>query len=445
MIVDKKSISVVGLGFVGTTLAVTNAKTGFNTIGVDIDDKRIECLKSGELGFFEPQMEKMLKHAIKEKKLCITFDIDYAIQNTNITFLTVGTPLTNNDNEVDLSYVKSAIKQIALSLKDKKTFHLLVVKSTLPPLSTEKIILPVFKNLINDGMMDVVVNPEFLREGFAVEDILKPHLIVIGSSNIQSANILAEYYATFYDTLPEIIYTTVSTAELIKYANNALLATKVSFINSISTLCQSIPGSDVNIVSYAIGKDPRIGPQFLQAGPGFGGSCLPKDLVGMIKVLHDAGKKADLFKAVKEINDMQFLNILELMKEQDILVKNNTVAVLGLSFKKNTSDVRNAASVKVVGELLKHGLNVRVHDPAALKNFKKIFGAQVLYFDSIHECLGDADCCIILTDWQEYEKLRPPDFIKHMRTSNIIDARRVLNAKKFQGMGFKAIGLGCVA
>ena len=440
----KDRISVIGLGFVGLSLATVNARTGFDTIGVDIDSKKIDNLKVCRPDFFEPDMDVMLRDSMRRKKIRFTTDLDYALQNSEITFLAVGTPLRKKDNsdEVDLSHVKDAAERICLSLKGKETFHLLVVKSTLPPMTTENLILPIFKDLIGAGRMDVVVNPEFLREGFAIADLLKPHLIVIGSNRRQSSRILERYYGDFYETLPEIMHTSIATAELIKYANNAFLATKISFINSMAALCQEIPGSDVDTVAHAIGKDPRIGPLFLQAGPGFGGSCLPKDLTGLINLSREVGKTPDLFRAVKDVNDRQFMNIIKMMGDQGILAEGNTVAVLGVAFKRDTDDIREAVSVRVVEKLLEYGLRVRVHDPMALKNFKRIFGTRISYSTSVGKCLEGSDCCIVLTDWDAYKDLRPRDFQKRMKTSNVIDARRALDAKEFRGTNFRAIGLG---
>ena len=438
----KNKISVIGLGFAGLSLVTANAGRGFDTIGVDIDGKKIEHLKACKPDFFEPNMEAMLRESMSRKKVHFTTDIDYALQNSEITFLTVGTPLKDDGDEVDLSYVKNAVKRIAVSLKDKKAFHLLAVKSTLPPMTTESLILPVFKDMIEGKRMDVVVNPEFLREGFAMADILKPHLIVIGSSRRHSSLILEKYYKDFYETPPEIMHTSIPTAEIIKYANNAFLATKISFINSISNICQNIPGADVNIIAHAIGKDSRIGPLFLQAGPGFGGSCLPKDLTGLIAISQEMGRTPELFKAVKDVNDKQFMRVIEMMRDQGILMEDNTVTVLGVAFKKDTDDIRDAVSVRVVEKLLEYKLRIRVHDPMALKNFRRIFGARISYSESTAECLKGSDCCVILTDWDMYRDLRPQDFLKQMRAGNIIDARRVLNAKEFQETNFRAIGLG---
>ena len=438
----KRRISVVGMGFVGLSLAVANAETGYETIGVDIDTKKIEDLKAGRPGFFEPNLEEMLANSIKQNMIRFTTDLDDAVQNSEITFLAVGTPPKSSGNGVDLSHVQEATGQIALSLKGKETFHLLAVKSTLPPLTTQTIILPAFEDLIEDGRIDVVVNPEFLKEGSAIADVLGPHLIVIGSNGDRGRSVLEEYYRDFYRTPPEIMHTNIPTAEIIKYANNAFLATKISFINSIGTLCQCIRGADVEMVARAIGKDSRIGPLFLKAGPGFGGSCLPKDLAGLIDTSEEIGANPNLFRAVQKVNDMQFMAVIDMIDKQGVLAEGRTVALLGLAFKGGTDDIREAVSVRVVKKLLQHGLNVRVHDPMAMENFERVFGAKILYCSSAGQCLKGSDCCVILTDWDEYRILKPHDFVERMGSCNVIDARRILDAKEFQATGFMAIGLG---
>ena len=437
----KSRISVVGLGFVGLPLATVNAKKGFATIGVDVDNKKIANLKRGKTDFFEPKLDEMLTTTLQKGRLQFTSDLDHAIKNSDITFLTIGTPLRNN--EIDLSYIKNSIEDIKLSLTHKNEFHLLVIKSTLPPLTTTNLILPILKNLITSKKTDVVVNPEFLREGSVISDLLKPHLIVIGSNNRQNSLILEEYYQKFYKNVPEILHTNIPTAELIKYANNAFLATKISFINSMGAICQNIPECDVNSVAHAIGKDPRIGPQFLKAGPGFGGSCLPKDLVGLIRLSEKMGEKPVFFKAVKNVNDSQFLRVIDLMREQNVLKKNNNVTVLGLAFKKNTDDIREAVSIRMIWKLLEQELNVKVHDPMALKNFKRIFGTKISYYTSLNDSLRDSDCCILLTEWDMYKNLTAGDFMQKMRTCNVIDARRIFDTV-LEGINFRAIGLGHV-
>lgn len=441
MTMPKWRISVIGLGMVGMSLAVVNAKKGYDTIGTDIDADKVYRLRTGRTDFFEPGLDAMLNDSIRQKKIHFTTDPDYAIQNSEITFLTVGTPLKSGGDTVNLSYVKSAAERISLSLHNKESSHLLVIKSTVPPLTTENLILPIFNDLIKCERVDVVLNPEFLSAGFAIDNMLRPHLIVIGANSKRGSMILERYYLDFYETPPEIMHTDIPTAEIIKYANNAFLATKISFINSISSICQRIPGVDVNTVARAVGKYSDMNLSFLQAGPGFGGSCLPKDLKGLIRISEEMGIRPDLFEAVKSVNDVQLETIMRMVEEQRNLKDGSTIAVLGLAFKSGTDDIRESVSVSVVTKLLERKFKIKVHDQKALKNFEQIFGARILYASSVAECLRDSDCCILLTDWGAYKDLRPRDF-RHMRAISIIDVRRVLNAKEFQGTDFRAIGLG---
>lgn len=437
----KLNISVIGLGFVGLSLSVTNAKRGFMTIGVDINEKKINNLKKGIPDFFEPKLKDMLKNGLSSGLLEFTNDIEKAILGTDLTFLTVGTPPTKN-GEIDLLQIKKVLIKISQVLQKKKRQHLLVVKSTVAPQTTENIIKRICKSSIDSGKLDLVVNPEFLREGTAIDDIFKPHLIVIGAYNKTAGKILENYYRKFYPKMPELIHTDPTTAEFIKYTNNAFLATKISFINSIANICQQIPNVDVNAIANAIGKDSRIGSSFLKAGPGFGGSCLPKDLSALIEFSNKFGKKNILFKAVKEVNETQPLRILELMKKLNVVNKNKTISILGLAFKKDTDDIREAISVKLVKELVKKRMQIKVHDPMAMNSFKNIFHNKVIYCDTVKECLEDSDCCILLTEWEQYKKLSSSDFKERMKNPNIIDARRILDPQKFSGLNFMAIGLG---
>ena len=437
---NKPTISVIGLGFVGLSLAVTNAKCGFSTIGVDINKQKIVNLQRGFPDFFEPKLKDMLKKEMDSGLLEFTNNIERAILNTDLTFLTVGTPTKNG--KIDLSQIKKVVTNILQILQKKKKYHLLIVKSTVAPQTTEKIIKPICSTLINSGKLDLVVNPEFLREGNAIDDIFKPHLIVIGAYNKTAGKTLEDYYKMFYPKMPDIIHTDPTTAEFIKYANNAFLATKISFINSIANICQDIPNVDVNTIANAIGKDSRIGPLFLKAGPGFGGSCLPKDLSAFIEFSNRLGMKNVLFKAVREVNDTQPLRILELMEKFQVLKKNKIISILGLSFKKDTDDIREAISIKLVNKLISKGMKVKVHDPMAMKNFTKIFGSKIEYYDNVKNCLENSDCCIILTEWDEYRNLKPKVFKSSMKNVNIIDARRILDSNKFSNLNFEAIGLG---
>jgi len=433
----RSKISVIGLGFVGLSLAVVNAKKRFETIGIDINKEKLKNLQSGRPSFFEPKLEGYLKSGLRSNRLTITDDLASILQ-TDLTFVTVGTP-SNFEGKIELAQLKKVISNMSKLLKKKKTEHLVIIKSTVIPTTTSKFVLPAFENIKKTR---VVVNPEFLREGNAINDLLKPHIIVIGESNKKEGDVLEKYYKQFYKKLPEILRTDIVTAEMIKYSNNAFLATKISFINSIANICQNLSKVDVNKIAYAIGKDSRIGPQFLNAGPGFGGSCLPKDLTALIGFTNKFGNVNQFFKAVRIVNETQPLQIIKLLKSMNLLKPKITVSVLGLAFKKNTDDIRDAVSIKLVKRLLKNGLIIRVHDPMAVDNFKKVFRNKISYHNRITDCLNSSDCCIILTEWEQYKKLEPTVFTKNMKNPAIIDARRILNPIKFSKLNFRAIGLG---
>ena len=430
-----KKISVIGLGFVGLSLAVVNAQKGFDTIGIDIDNKKLTNLRNGNLAFYEIKLEEFLRNSIRKKKIIFSNKIS-SIIDTDITFVTVGTPTKNG--KIDLSQVQKVVSEVAKVLSKKKQSHLVVVKSTIVPTTTNDVILPKLQHLRN---VRLAVNPEFLREGTAVQDLLEPHLIVIGEQDKQAGDALVKYYKSFYKKLPEILRTNFITAELIKYSNNAFLATKISFINSIANICQNFPMADVTIIANAIGKDPRIGPLFLNVGPGFGGSCLPKDLSALIAFSKNFGDTNILLKAVQQVNKTQPDKIIRILKQMNVLRKNKIISVLGLAFKKNTDDVRESVSVPLIEKLLDYGLSIKVHDPMATQNFTKLFHDRITYCKTIKDCLRNSDCCIVMTDWDEYKKLQPADF-KNLRVPNVIDSRRVFDPSKFSKINFRAIGLG---
>jgi UDPglucose 6-dehydrogenase len=433
----KPIISVVGLGFVGLSLAVANAKYGFYTIGIDNNKNKLKNILSGNPEFFEPNLENYLKDSISKKTILFSSDLREVLKS-DITFVTVGTP-SRNDGKIDLSNLRNVVTNLSKILRDKRKNHLIVIKSTVVPTTTKNLILPLIQN---NSKVGIVVNPEFLREGNAIRDLVKPHLIIIGYENSSDFDTLKNYYRLFYKNPPEILRTSPTTAEMIKYSNNAFLATKVSFINTIANICQNLPSVDVNKVAYAIGKDPRIGPQFLNAGPGFGGSCLPKDLSALIKFTDKFGKTNELLKTVKEVNQLQPSKILDILQNMNLLKSKNKISVLGVAFKKDTDDLREAVSIKIVNGLLKKGLKVSVHDPMAIDNFRKVFGKKIDYHSNVNECLKNSDCCLILTEWDEYRNLKPSLFKKYMKKTNLIDARRILDPVKFSKLNFKAIGLG---
>jgi UDPglucose 6-dehydrogenase len=432
----KIKISIIGLGFVGLSLAAVNAKKEFLTIGIDIDKKKLDNLKKGIPDIFEPQLKEFLKYGLKKKTLVFSDELE-TILKTDITFVTVGTP-SNAKGEINLDNFKNVIYELSKILKHKNKEHLIVVKSTVIPTTCMKVVEPLFKNHSN---VKILMNPEFLREGRSIKDLLEPHLVVIGCQEKKSCKQLLNYYKIFYKKLPEIIETDLTTAEMIKYTNNVFLATKISFINTIANICQNLPFVDVNQIARAIGKDSRIGSEFLHAGAGFGGSCLPKDLSALINFSNKFGKTNQLLKAVQDVNQLQPKKVIQMIKEMN-LKSNSTIAILGLAFKRDTDDIRDSVSIQVVNDLLKSKYKVRVHDPMAISNFKAKFANKIEYYENIQSCIKDSDCCIILTDWNEYKKLKPSFFMKNLKTKKLIDAKRIFDPSKFSKIDFKAIGLG---
>jgi len=271
------------------------------------------------------------------------------------------------------------------------------------------------------------MNPEFLKEGSSVNDTLNPHLIVIGCNKKSDGIILEKLYRhTYSKNTPEILLTTIETSEMIKYSNNAFLATKISFINTIANICQKIEGTDVGIISYAIGKDPRIGSEFLKAGPGYGGSCFPKDLDALIAFCKKNKFNPELIIATQKVNKTQYLKIVKLIEEKVGSLYGKKISVLGLSFKKDTDDIRESVSIKLIKYLLKKGAQISSHDPMAINNAKKIFSNKINFETNIKNCIAHSNCCVIMTDWDEYKKLKP-DIFKKMKTMHIVDARRILS------------------
>jgi len=437
----KAKLSFFGLGYVGTVYSAGFASKGFKVTGFDTDKDKLKMLDKGAPPIHEPGLEELMRECKAKGTLRITDNPDDAVSNSDITFITVGTP-SKEDGSIDLKHVVEASNTIGGALKGKGAWHLIVVKSTVTPGTTEKIVRRTVEKASGKKTPEdygLAVNPEFLREGSAIEDFMKPDRIIIGANDEKSRKMLEEIYSEF--DCPKIL-TNPKTAELIKYVNNAFLAMKVSFINMIANLCQEIPGCDVDVVARGIGLDRRIGEQFLRAGAGWGGSCLPKDLKALKNFSRKIGVNLPLVEATLKINDKQPLTMIKLTKKKIGNLKNRRVAVLGLSFKPDTDDMREAVSIKIVNKLIDEGAEVTVYDPAAMKNAKKIFQEKVIYAPSTIECLKDAECALIVTEWSEFKELTPEDFIEHMKNPVVIDGRRIFNPETYASkLEFEAIGL----
>ena len=434
-------VGIIGLGVVGLSFASVLGSKGFSVIGMDSDLKKIEKITSKKSLFFEPRLESFLKKALS-KSLEISSDIEKIVKNCDLIFLTVGTPKSKS-GFIDLSMIKNASKNIGISLRHSSKKPIIVVKSTVIPGTTTNVIKPLIEKMSRKKAgkgFEIIANPEFLREGNVISDTLKPHLVVIGGSNSNSVNRLKKFYRKLYDSKIKFMITNTQTAEMIKYANNSFLATKISFINQISSLCQSIPGISIDEVAEGIGVDPRIGRLFLNAGPGYGGSCLPKDLETIIQFSSKIGVNPILLKAVQQVNDLQIKQIIHLLEKNLGTIKNKRITILGLSFKENSDDVRESRSIELIKILLKKKSKITVHDPKAMKNTEAIFKNKITYADSLLKPLDNCDCVIIMTPWKIYTKLKNNSF-KNMKRKLIIDTRRILSRKNLNAEYF-ALGMG---
>jgi len=422
------NIAVIGQGFVGLSLSVVIASKNFLVFAIENDSKKLKKLKEGKVPFHEPKINLFLSKAIKRKKISFHKSIDNIHDLIDIFFITVPTPAKKG--KIDVQYLESAIKEIIPNINKNSKKPIIIIKSTIAPETTEKKIIPLLnkstKKLGKDFFL--AVNPEFLREGYAIKDQLEPHVVVIGCQDKQTESNLNKFYKKMYQNHVKIFFTNYSTAELIKYSNNAFLATKISFINSISNLCQKIPGANIDDIAKVIGMDPRIGNLFLKAGPGFGGSCLPKDLDSLITVLKEQKVNSSLFEGVKEVNDEQIKIIVNTIKKKLKNLKGKTISVLGLAFKENSDDIRNSKSISLIRILLEEKCKIQAYDPIAKSNSEKLFGKKVVFCNTISECLQNTSGVIIMNSNSEY--LEITDFIKG-KTKNplIIDTRRILKNK----------------
>ena len=434
-------IGIIGLGFVGLSFASVLSSKGFDVIGVDIDKEKLETIRSGKSPFYEPKIEQLLRKALK-MKLTLSEKIEDVVDNCDLIFVTVGTPMKKNGT-IDLEIILNVCRKIGKSLLKTKNEPNIVIKSTVIPGTTINKIKTILEHVSNkqEGKgFNLITNPEFLREGKAIQDTIKPHLIVIGSNEKKDSKKLEKFYKKFHDANIPMIFTNNTTAEIIKYANNSFLATKISFINNIANLCQTLPGTNVDEVAKAIGVDPRIGNQFLNAGPGYGGSCLPKDVQALIACQKSLGIESKLLNAVQQTNTLQIEKIIKLIEETIGNLKNRQITILGLSFKEESDDIRESRSIKLIDILLKKQARISVHDPKAIKNTQKIFGNKIIYNEKIKDALVDADSVIVMTPWKQYSKLQNNDFSR-MKEKIIFDTRRILNIDE-SDITYIGLGIG---
>ncbi|MCD6590544.1 MAG: UDP-glucose/GDP-mannose dehydrogenase family protein [Candidatus Aenigmarchaeota archaeon] len=419
-------ISIIGTGYVGLSTGVGFAVKGNEVICVDVIPEKVNMINKGISPIYEPGMNEKLMEVLDKGLIEATSDLKKAVMATHISFISVGTP-SREDGSIDLKYIKEVSKQIGEVLRNKEGYHVIVVKSTVVPGTTENVVI---KNLEEHSGkkagedFGVCMNPEFLREGKALEDFLNPDRIVIGSIDKRSGDVLEELYKNFN---APILRTDLKTAEMIKYASNAFLATKISFANEIGNICKKL-GIDVNEVMRGVGMDHRISPYFLNAGAGFGGSCFPKDVKALINKAIEVGYEPKLLEQTIKVNEKQKVKLVEQLKEKIGNLNGKTITVLGLAFKPNSDDIREAPAINIISKLLEKGAKVKAYDPKAVENMRKIF-PNVLYADDMKSALKNSDACLIVTDWGEFKQLEDKDF-DVMRNKVILEGRKVLDKNK---------------
>jgi UDPglucose 6-dehydrogenase len=440
------NVGVIGLGFVGLTMSCVFAKKGLNIHGIDIDEQKILSINRKKSPFFEPKINELLNEVL-DVSLIVNSHLEQCIRESEIIFVCVGTP-SNSDGSSNLSSLKNTCKDISkfLSELNDDKFRIIVIKSTVPPQTIETQIIPLMQQNSSKIIgidFDICINPEFLKEGSAIDDMLNPHLVVIGANYKKTQNTINLFYNKLYSNSVNIMNTNIVNAELIKYTNNSFLATKISFINNVANICNEIPGADVEIIAAAIGMDPRIGKMFLKSGPGYGGSCFPKDVKGFLNFVKSHGYSMPILESTDKINENQPSIIINMIKNKLVNLNGKKISILGLSFKKNTDDIRESVSIKIVKNLLEQNAKIKVNDPMAMPNFKQIFNEKIDYCDSIDDCLKDSDCCVILTEWDDFKNIQPEIFVKFMKNPIIIDARRIFDVNKFKHIvNFTALGYG---
>jgi UDPglucose 6-dehydrogenase len=430
-----KKITVIGTGYVGLVASVGLADFGHTIIAVDIDKNKVKTLSQGISIIYEPGIQEYLKRNIESKRLRFTTDIDSAVREAEVIFIAVGTPPKEN-GETDLSQIQNAIISISKNLNNYKV---IVTKSTVP-VGTNRWIKEEIKRRTGNSNYDVVSNPEFLREGKALYDFFHPDRVVVGLESEEARKIIEEIYQSLYLIQIPFIWCNFETAELIKYAGNAFLAAKITFINQMANLAETV-NADIHLIAKAMGMDGRISSKFLHPGPGYGGSCFPKDTRALVQTAGKHNINMSLVKEAINANEEQKLRMVSKLYRLVGDLKDKTVAVFGLSFKEETDDIRESPSIAIVKRLLDQGVKVRAHDPIAISNFQKLF-KEVNYFKDEFEAAQGAHAVVICTAWNEYRNL-DLEKLKEVMVGNIIlDTRNVLNSENAKKMDFIYEGVG---
>jgi len=431
------TIGIVGTGYVGLVTGACFAEFGVSVTCTDRDKKKIQSLRSGFIPFYEPRLEELVKKNLKEGRLKFTTNLSDVVRSSLVIFLTVGTS-PRGDGSADLRSIEDVAREIARHMNGYKV---IAIKSTVPVGVGERLRKVISESLKGHTDFDIVSNPEFLREGSAIEDFMRPNRVVIGTDSEKAKEIMKALYKPLYLIETPFVVTDIKTAELIKYASNCFLSTKISFINEMANLCEKL-GADVHVVAKGMGLDGRIGPKFLHPGPGFGGSCFPKDLWALLHLAGNNGTELKIVKAVIEVNEAQRYHMINKIKTAMGTLKGKTVAVLGLSFKPNTDDIREAPAFYIIEGILKEGAYVRAYDPAAMKNFKTVL-PDISYFKNPYSAVREADALIIVTEWNEFRNLdleRIKGLLK--KPYFFFDLRNIYEPAKMRALSFKYFCVG---
>lgn len=436
-----RTLGIVGTGYVGLVTGTCFAESGNRVICVDIDEQKVQDLRQGKMPIFEPGLDHILERNIKNGRLTFTTNLEEAVMSSSVLFLCLPTP-PDEDGSADLQYVMKVAKDAAEIVKNKdlKDFKVFVNKSTVPVQTAEKV-TAIVRETAPGYEISVVSNPEFLREGFAVEDFMKPDRIVVGASDERAIELMRDLYEPFVRSGNPIYFMDEKSAEITKYAANCYLAMRISFMNELSYYCEKV-GADIEQIRLGIGSDSRIGKRFLFAGLGYGGSCFPKDVKALIHSTDSAGTTLGLVKAAEEANYRQAERFFAKILTRFGTLEGKNFALWGLAFKPNTDDTREAPAFRLIEQLLAHGATVKAYDPEAMNNTQKVFGERITYADNSTTCVTDADALIIATEWNEF---RSPDFDmlkKTLRLPIIFDGRNLFDPEDMEALGFEYFSIG---
>ena len=434
------NITVIGTGYVGLVTGTCFAETGNDVVCVDIDQAKVKKLTSGQITIYEPGLEKIFLKNQKDERLSFTTSLSEGIKNAQVIFLALPTP-PGEDGSADLKYILGVAKELG-ALIEQGDYKVIIDKSTVPVGTAEKVRQALMSNGGIEGTFDIVSNPEFLREGVAVEDFMKPDRVVIGTSSEKAKIILSELYAPFVRQGNPVIYMDEKSAELTKYAANSFLAMKITFMNEIAQLCELL-GADVDMVRRGIGSDERIGKRFLFPGIGYGGSCFPKDVQALAKSSTEVGYNFKILEAVMNVNEKQKLHLIPSIKAYfNNELRGKKIALWGLAFKPNTDDIREAPALYLIEAILSAGATIAAFDPEAMQNMKQLIGDKISFVENQYEALQDADALVIATEWSEF---RTPNFDRIsslLRNKVIFDGRNLFDLNKMGDLGYHYVSIG---